>query len=161
MVQPGDIFRMNNIPDNFIGVVLDSRYVEYLIVILSSIRCSSGKSQWAPKLIGMTFDTKFSHKHWVVLGNRIEVAEGMPRPVYQLWRRSKVVYEDFQANEASGDSLEGSSILPVPRTTVGPIRFENAARSILTGQDWKEEYDVIDYASHFEKALIKNYIIHT
>lgn len=157
MIKPGNVFRMVSFPDTICGIVLEHRFVEYLIVVLQKKNAHTAGGLWTPMLIGITMDIKFLHRHWLVVGDSIETSNAMPRPVYRLMSKGDVVYEDFQARRIETGSLENSGILPMPRTTVGPIRFENASMALLGRDEWAAEFDVIKYDNYFAYPLIKKY----
>lgn len=148
---------MVSLPNSFCGIVLEQRFVEYLIVVLRREDAHTAERLWSPVLIGITMDIKFLHGHWLVVGNSFETFNSFPRPVYCLMSKGDVVYEDFQAKKVDASSLENSGIFPVPRTTVGPVRFENASKALLGRNEWAEEFEVIKYENHFADPLIKKY----
>lgn len=157
MIQPGNIFKMVSLPNSICGIVLEQRFVEYLIVVLQRVDAHASEKLWSPMLIGITMDIKFLHGHWLVVGNSLDISNSMPRPVYSLMSKGEVVYEDFQARKVDASSLENSGIIPVPRTTVGPVRFENASKALLGRNEWAEEFEVIKYENHFADPRIKKY----
>jgi hypothetical protein len=100
-----------------------------------------------------TFDAKFYHKHWIVMGNYTANLGSIKLPIYKLGTEDALRYEDFFMKPIANESLPSISERNKVdyRNYIAPVRVENAVKGFYKLLDWSEDYD---------KLLYKNLVKH-
>lgn len=104
-------------------------------------------------LFGNTFDAKFYHKHWIVIGNETSNLTSIKFPYYKIG--SEPVYiEDFLENKLRKASANEQNILNY-RSYIAPVRFETALKAYYKIVEWREEFDELMYSNVAKSSEIE------
>lgn len=101
-------------------------------------------------LFGHTFDAKFHHKHWVIIGNEKSNLDNIKLPFYKLGT-SPIYIEDFLGHtlrKVKGDEEEKLYY----RSYVAPVRFELAMKAFYKIIEWDVVYDELLYSNIISKS---------
>lgn len=104
-------------------------------------------------LFGNTFDAKFHHNHWMIIGNETSNLSSIKLPYYKIGTEP-IYIEDFfekKLREAKGNE---ESILNY-RSYIAPVRFETALKAFYKVVEWREEFDELLYSNVLKSAEIK------
>ena len=108
-----------------------------------------------PLLFGNTFDAKFYHRHWEIIGNNTILLDGIKLPYYKVGR-FPVCVEDFDEQKIRRES-EKEKVLLVFRKYVAPVRLENALLAHHGLGEWKDElYEPLLYAYNIKSNALIN-----
>lgn len=106
-------------------------------------------------LLGNTFDAKFYHKHWMVIGNVTSNLNDIKLPYYKVGT-DPVLVESFQGEALRKATKEEAENL-LYRPYVAPVRYELALKARYKILDWKEQYDELLYSKAvFSRELVGN-----
>lgn len=104
-------------------------------------------------LFGNTFDAKFYHKHWIVIGNETSNLTSIKFPYYKIG--SEPVYiEDFLENKLRKASANEQNILNY-RSYIAPVRFETALKAYYKIVEWREDFDELMYSNVIKSTEIE------
>lgn len=108
-----------------------------------------------PLLFGNTFDAKFYHKHWIIVGNDKSNLLNIHLPYYKIGS-SPVYIEDFNEKKVRKASKEEIELLMF-RKYVAPVRLENALLAYYGLGDWKDDlFNPLLYSYNLEsKRLVE------
>ena len=90
-----------------------------------------------PLLFGNTFDAKFYHKHWVIVGNDKTNLSNIKLPYYKIGDSPSYI-EDFKGTKIRKcNSIEDERL--VNRKYIAPVRLENGIKAYHDLLEWKDE----------------------
>jgi hypothetical protein len=88
-------------------------------------------------IFGNTFDAKFYHKHWVVIGNDKTNLSNINLPYYKIGESPSYI-EDFKGLKIRKcNSIENEKL--VYRKYIAPVRLENAIKAYHKIIEWNDE----------------------
>lgn len=100
---------------------------------------------------GNTFDAKFYHKHWIVIGNDKSLMTDIELPYYKIGIES-VFIEDFYGNRIRPASKKEEGKL-IYRPHVAPVRFELAVKAYYKSLEWKPDYNSLLYSKVIDSVV--------
>ncbi|MFN4086536.1 MAG: Imm26 family immunity protein [Spirosomataceae bacterium] len=90
-----------------------------------------------PLLFGNTFDAKFYHKHWDVIGNDKTNLSNIKLPYYKIGDSPSYI-EDFKGTKIRKcSSIENEKL--IYRKYIAPVRLENAIKAYHNIIEWNDE----------------------
>lgn len=95
-------------------------------------------------LAGNTFDAKFNHGHWTIVGN---ITSNLPRvvlPNYKHGMGERTIVETLDRSRQRHATKEELELLPF-RTYTAPVGFELALKAIAGVGPWQPAYDELKY----------------
>jgi len=95
-------------------------------------------------LAGNTFDAKFNHGHWTIVGNRTSNLTTIALPNYKSGMGDTAIVEAIDRSRRRPASKEEEHSLPF-RTYTAPMNFELALKAIAGVGEWLREYDDLKY----------------
>jgi len=145
-LKEGDIFSITVGDKGFgLGQVVKIPNKESLSVViykelfnsLKKVNLSEILKNCTPLFFGNTFDAKFYHKHWVILGNDKLNLELIILPYYKIGS-FPVYIEDFDEKRIKRASKEEEEEL-IFRKYIAPVRLENALLAHHGLKEWKDD----------------------
>lgn len=131
-IRRGDVFTIGNVPTLGLGQVLVDGNVIYVYVVDAVLHnipdereAKSSIIAARPILCGWTLDALVYHGDWKVIGNCEVLKANIPKPCYKVGVDGIVWIEDFTGKLLRPASEHEQQVLEF-RTTIAPIRFENA-----------------------------------
>lgn len=108
-----------------------------------------------PLLFGNTFDAKFYHKHWQVIGNDKSKSDTLKLPYYKIGS-FPIYVEDFDEKRVKIASREEKKRL-VFRKYVAPVRLENALLAHHGLKEWEDDlFNPLLYSYNIESNNLIN-----
>jgi len=95
-------------------------------------------------LAGNTFDAKFNHGHWSIVGNMTSNLVEIPLPHYKSGMAESVIVETLDRSRRRAATKEEEELLPF-RTYSAPVGFELAIKAIAGNGVWLPDYDDLKY----------------
>lgn len=102
-------------------------------------------------LLGNTFDAKFYHKHWAVIGNEQASISDLRLPYYKIGL-NPVFIEDFNGKRVREASTKEQELL-IYRPFVAPVRFELVIKAYYKSLEWKNDYDSLLYSTVIDSVI--------
>lgn len=91
-------------------------------------------------LVGWTVDALLFHGRWNVIGNRPVMAESVPFPSYKILVEGRMHVQDFEGRRLQPATPVEIELLE-NKTTVAPIRYQNAFLAWHGKGKWEPDYD--------------------
>jgi Immunity protein 26 len=95
-------------------------------------------------LAGSTFDAKFNHGHWPIVGRVTENLTTIELPVYKYGKDDETMLESLDRSRQRRATKEEASSLPF-RTYTAPVGFELALKAIAGVGEWLGAFDDLKY----------------
>ncbi len=95
-------------------------------------------------LAGNTFDAKFNHGHWPIVGNLISNLVKIPLPNYKSGKEETTIVETLDRSRRRSATKEEEQFLSF-RTYTAPVGFELALKAIAGVGRWLLGYDDLKY----------------
>ena len=95
-------------------------------------------------LAGNTFDAKFNHGHWRIVGNTTENLANIALPTYKSGMGNEAIVETLDRTRHRRATPEEERSLPF-RTYTSPAGFEQALKAIGGVGEWLGVYDELKY----------------
>jgi hypothetical protein len=95
-------------------------------------------------LAGNTFDAKFNHGHWPIVGNVTSNLAEIELPNYKSGKGDTAVVETLDRSRRRPATKQEEQLLPF-RTYTAPVGFELAIKAIAGVGDWLADYDDLKY----------------
>lgn len=110
--------------------------------------------------LGLTFDAKLYHKDWTILGNHLPNVSTIKMPYFKLGTPPDELYLiNFKSERLKKIDEELFNKLNY-KSTIAPIRYENALKAYFGNQDWKnDEYNKLLYKVSLDSNKIAEDII--
>lgn len=102
-----------------------------------------------PLLVGWTVDSLMYHGRWKVVGNKPPILDRVPFPSYKVRVDGVECVRDFAGDTHRAATPKEWELLD-EKTTVAPIRYQNALFAHHGLGEWKPYYDdlTVEYARH-------------
>ncbi|HEY6642866.1 hypothetical protein [Povalibacter sp.] len=156
-IRMGDVFQFDVAGDHSgYGQIVVPGDVIYVIVCRSIHRRS--ERSFEPQLLsdiglcGWTLDGRIYHGMWRVIAHA-PLPDHIPRPCYKVAKDEVQWVESFEGKLQRQASERDCRALDY-RTTVAPIRFENAFAALHGLREWDASFDKmrVEYACEQERA---------
>lgn len=152
-LKKGDIFNIKISSTNFaMGQIINLSKDGLTIIVFEGLYPSSIIPNFTELvnenilLFANTFDAKFYHKHWEIIGNYILNLNDIKLPVYKLGTDEDLRYEDFFMKPISDKTLFLNCKEKIGyRNFVAPVRIENAIKAYYKLIDWNDDYEKLLY----------------
>ena len=95
-------------------------------------------------LAGNTFDAKFNHGHWHIVGNVTDNLPSIELPIYKYGRGSETMVETVDRSRCRRATKAEEYSLPF-RTYTAPVGFELAIKAIGGVGEWLEDFNDLKY----------------
>ncbi|HEX2970891.1 MAG TPA: Imm26 family immunity protein [Tepidisphaeraceae bacterium] len=95
-------------------------------------------------LAGSTFDAKFRHGHWTIVGEVTSNLSAIALPVYKEGLGDKAFVETLDRSRRRPATRQEEQSLPF-RTYTAPVGFEQALKAIAGVGEWLPAYDDLKY----------------
>ena len=104
---------------------------------------------------GWTLDALLFHGRWRIVGNRPPDMQRVPFPSYKVLIDGKMHVYDFQSRDYRLATREDNEVLEL-KTTVAPIRYQNALIAHHGMAKWDPDYDklTIEHAKRRVRRLL-------
>ena len=155
-LRKGDLFQFNLADGSVFGQIIVTGDVIY-VVIFEELQYDSERDNNIPNTItehslcGWTLDGRIYHGMWKIVGNA-PLPNNFPRPCYKVEYEGLIWIESFEGDLKRPASDEESRLLDF-RTTVAPIRFENALAARYDLQEWDESFKKLSVGYAREREL--------
>lgn len=103
-------------------------------------------------LVGWTLDALIHHGEWKIVGNRLPISARVPFPSYKVRVRGVPHVHDFNGANYRLATAEDWELLD-HKTTVAPIRYQNAFLAFHGLGDWRSDYEAITAEHARRRAL--------
>ena len=168
-LKEGDIFSISVGDKGYgIGQIVKIPNKESLSIViykellsnLDKVELSKIVKNSTPLFFGNTFDAKFYHKHWKILGNDKTSLDRLKLPYYKIG--SFLMYvEDFDKKKVKRASKQEKKKLMV-RKYVAPVRLENALLAHYGLKKWEDElFNPLLYSYNIESNNLINNTVET
>lgn len=106
-----------------------------------------------PVLASLSLDAKLWHGHWPIIGNTTKNLTKISEPAFKINVGGAVLIESQDRSKNKEADPEQVDKLRY-RTTVAPVRLENAIRALHTGVGWNAAYDRLSYRYALETSRL-------
>lgn len=104
-------------------------------------------------LVGWTVDALIYHGQWKVIGHSAPICARIPFPSYKVRINGQPCIHDFDGSHRRPASTAEWELLE-HKTTVAPIRYQNALLAFHGIGEWKSEYEIITF-EHVNRRVLK------
>lgn len=106
-----------------------------------------------PALLTLTFDAKFLHGDWPIIGN-VEVNNRYPEPAYKI-KHAGIMSIESRDKTVRRPATEGELDILQNRSVGSPAIIEDAIRSYFGLGEWSESYNkrLAEYASASSRLI--------
>jgi hypothetical protein len=95
-------------------------------------------------LAGNTFDAKFNHGHWRIVGNVTDNLTSIDLPVYKYGKGAETMVEALDRSKSRRATEAEEELVPF-RTYTAPIGFELALKAISGVGVWSDDFYDLKY----------------